>query len=219
MSFKDIALFLHSCWHASPLRPRRYYWDHTTDDQLDNVVQLLSNPNDPERIEIRKALAAYQPLTLLDAGCGPGTELVGYKQQNLQLRYTGLDGSHRMLQLVKQKHPDATFVRGSLDLLPFADGSYDVVLLKHVLEHQPDYQNTVRQAVRVARRAVLINFFHKPLRLPMDIHLKDRRGFWNNWYSRSRFESYVRRLGVQSFEIIRTIGTAGQSAEVYVLKK
>lgn len=219
MIFKDIALFLHSCWHASPLRPRRYYWDHTSDDQLDNVVQLLSNPNDPERIEIRRILAALGPLTLLDAGCGPGTELVGYKQDALHVRYTGLDGSHRMLQLVRQKHPDATFVRGSLEQLPFAEGGYDVVLLKHVLEHQPDYRNTVRQAVRVARQAVVINFFHKPLPVPFDIHLKDRRGFWNNWYSRSKFEAYLRTLPLVSFEKLRTTGTAGQTAEIYVLKK
>jgi SAM-dependent methyltransferase len=216
---RDIALFLHSVAHARAWRPRRYYWDATRPQELDHVVELLSNPQDPERIEIRRVLADAGVKTLLDAGCGPATELAGYRQAGLTLRYTGLDGSQRMLGVARDRHPDARFVRGALERMPFANESFDAVLLKHVLEHQADYRPVLNEALRVARRMVIINFFHRLLPVRRDIRLMDRRGFWNNWYSRPSFTNLLKALGVSRFEVIRTRGTARQTAEIYLLTK
>ncbi len=214
---RDLALLIHSAYHATLARPQRYYWDHAQRQEFDDLVGLLSNINDPERVEIRRILRERSVRSLLDAGCGPATELLGYKQERLPLAYTGLDQSQSMLELCCKRHPEAAFVRGALDDMPFADRGFDAVLLKHVLEHQSDYPDVVREAVRVARRLVVINFFHRLLPLGRDIHLKDRRGFWNNWYSRRRFEAFLKTLPIRSFEKSRTLGTARQTAEIYLL--
>jgi len=217
---RDIALFTHSILHSTLVgASRRDYWDRARPEELGHVVELLSHTDDPERFEIRRVLQELKPRTLLDAGCGPGTEFEGYKRAGLNLSYTGLDGSEKMLAVARSNHPDARFIRGSLDMLPFGDRSFDVVLLKHVLEHQPDYRPVLREAVRVSRRAVVVNFFHRLLPLPFDVSLRDRRGFWNNWYSRRRFENLVRSLPISHFEDHRTLGTAKQTAEVYVLRR
>lgn len=216
---RDVALFAHSVFHSRLIRPRAYYWDATKEEELDHVVELLSNTDDPERVEIRRVLREEKIARLLDAGCGPATELGGYKKDGLTLRYAGLDGSRRMLGVARSRHPEASFIRGGLERLPFADSAFDGVLLKHVLEHQADYQPVLREAVRVASRVVIVNFFHRPLPGTRDVILRDRRGFWNNWYSRSRFEAFARSLPVQSLTTKRAVGTAGQTAEVYVLRK
>lgn len=218
--FRDIALFLHSAFHATRLAPgRRDYWDTTKEQEVEHVVSLLSETQDPERIEIRRLLRELEARSLLDAGCGPATELTGYEESALRIDYTGIDGSQRMLLRARQRHPGATFIRGSLGELPFADQSFDVVLLKHILEHQTDYRPLVRDAVRVSRRAVIINHFHRLLPLPWNVMLKDRRGFNNNWYARSKFEKFCNTLPVARHDHYRTIGTAKQTAEIYVLHR
>ena len=45
--------------------------------------------------------------------------------------------------------------------LPFIDKSFEVVLLRHVLEHLPQWlmQQALSEAMRVARRAVVVDFY------------------------------------------------------------
>ena len=217
---KDIALFAQSVLHSIGVaRPRRDYWDTTDEKELNHVVALLSHTNDPERVRVRAILNQLQARTLLDAGCGPATELAGYKQAGMRIDYTGIDGSVRMLSHARQRNPEARFVRGALEKLPFADRSFEVVLLKHILEHQGDYRPLLREAVRVADRAVIVNHFHRLLPLSFNIRLKDRRGFYNNWYSRPSFEGFVKSLGVRKVEHQWAPGASGQTAEFYILHR
>jgi hypothetical protein len=61
--------------------------------------------------------------------------------------------------------PQVAVCRGDAGALPFAPGSFDVLLLRHVLEHLPDWlmAKVLEEAVRVARRAVLIAFYAPPV--------------------------------------------------------
>jgi ubiquinone/menaquinone biosynthesis C-methylase UbiE len=217
---RDLALFAHSVYHSTVRgASRRDYWDHAQEQDLGRVVELLSHTDDPERFEIRRVLHELKPRTVLDAGCGPATEFEGYQRAGLPMTYTGIDGSERMLAMARRRYPSARLVRGALDAMPFGDRSFDVVLLKHVLEHQPDYRPVIREAVRLCRRAVVIDLFHRLLPLPFDVRLKDRRGFHNNWYARGRFEKFVQSLPLRDLEHVRTLGTAKQTAEIFVLKR
>ncbi len=47
------------------------------------------------------------------------------------------------------------------DLMPFDDGAFDVVILADVLHHEEDELHLLRDAIRVARRTVIIKD-HKP---------------------------------------------------------
>ena len=44
--------------------------------------------------------------------------------------------------------------------LPYPDGTFDVVLCSEALEHIPDYQEVLRELLRVARRSVIITVPH-----------------------------------------------------------
>jgi predicted SAM-dependent methyltransferase len=89
--------------------------------------------------------------TILDAGCGeygltafmPGANITGVDV----LPEDGIAS-------------DVNYVRGSLTDLPFDDRSFDVVVAIDVLEHlSPERRSpAVGEAVRIARRAVIITF-------------------------------------------------------------
>ena len=103
--------------------------------------------------------------------------------------------------------------------MPFAADSFDIVLLRHVLEHVRDYRPVLEEAVRVTRSLVVVDFFHALTCLPFNLNLFDPRGFWNNWYSRSQFDAFVRTLPVEAHDCVFTVGDVGQRAEVHVLQK
>jgi len=70
---------------------------------------------------------------VLDLGCGVG--FFGGTAQQRGARVTGLDFSAVALQLCRQRQPQMAVLRGDATRLPFASGSFDVVLLNDIIEH------------------------------------------------------------------------------------
>jgi SAM-dependent methyltransferase len=86
---------------------------------------------------------------LLDIGCGTGWLADDYPN------YTGIDGSPEAVQIAAAKGRNV--LHGDVDEpLPFADASFDAVVLKDVLEHVANPAALVREARRVLRGGGLL---------------------------------------------------------------
>jgi SAM-dependent methyltransferase len=81
---------------------------------------------------------------LLDVGCG-----TGWLAEHFE-RYTGIDASPEAVAAAAQRGRNV--IAGDVEQpLPFADQSFDAVVLKDVLEHVGDPAALVREAHRVLR--------------------------------------------------------------------
>jgi 2-polyprenyl-3-methyl-5-hydroxy-6-metoxy-1,4-benzoquinol methylase len=85
-------------------------------------------------------------LRLLDAGCGTGR--FSAVAAGRGARVTSLDVGERLLAKVAEKC-DSERVVGSVERLPFGDGSFDVVLCSEVVEHLRSPRDGVRELARV----------------------------------------------------------------------
>lgn len=215
--------FAYTVRHSSLFkRPSKDFWDNGSSQKLSSIVDNLSDPNDEERIEIKRILGDIGVGSVLDVGCGPSTEYLSYKNNGSlkDVSYVGVDISQKMIDISRKRFPGIDIVRGDGENLPFADFSFDAVVLKHVLEHQPDgYKKSVAEAIRVARKCVVIDFFLPPLTLPFDVNLTDANGVSANWYSESRFREFAFTLPISYLEKSRARNKYGQWASVYTLRK
>ena len=102
--------------------------------------------------------------TLLDVGCGPGALWPHLDSECPQMKCIGLDVTQEMLATAHRLFPKVGCLRGDAGCLPFADAMFEVVLLRHVLEHLPHWlmENAISEAMRVAKHAVVIDFFVPP---------------------------------------------------------
>jgi SAM-dependent methyltransferase len=95
--------------------------------------------------------------TVLDYGCGPGHDLIGFAEQNHQLRLIGMDVSPTSLAETELRlglhGKEAELVRiGENDpQLPLPDGSIDVIHSSGVLHHTPDPERIMREFARVLK--------------------------------------------------------------------
>lgn len=112
-------------------------------------------------------LSLFTESSVLDIGCGDGEMLMDLSKRHAQLRAVGLDISPVAIERAKASGLDCR-VADITKFLPFEGQSFDAVLLMDVLEHLFEPEDVLREAVRVAKKAVYIsvpNFVSLPARI------------------------------------------------------
>jgi 2-polyprenyl-3-methyl-5-hydroxy-6-metoxy-1,4-benzoquinol methylase len=100
-----------------------------------------------------KAGRAGEKLDVVDIGCGAGTQSLMWAESGH--RVIGIDINEPLVGIARkrlaQKGLKARFDVGSATSLPYADASFDVVLIPELLEHVADWQSCIDEALRVLR--------------------------------------------------------------------
>ena len=134
---------------ATPDGKRRYVRRlfATIADRYDFITVALSYGQDRRWKTRLLALAALRADDrLLDLACGTGDLLFAAADT---VRFaTGLDVTHRMLQLAQAKRR-APLVTGDMQALPFAPASFTVVTTGYGLRNVPDLRGAIREIHRV----------------------------------------------------------------------
>jgi ubiquinone/menaquinone biosynthesis C-methylase UbiE len=86
---------------------------------------------------------------IADIGCGTGAFTVLLQERGYQP--TGLDISPKSIALARHKFPQIEFVEGDAEAMPFADASFDGVLLSGIVHHFPDPRRLAKQVYRVLK--------------------------------------------------------------------
>jgi ubiquinone/menaquinone biosynthesis C-methylase UbiE len=95
--------------------------------------------------------------SVLDVGCGTGTLTMAAKRHvGAEGRVVGIDASPEMIARARKKAAraglDITFDTATIEAMPFADGSFDVVVSSAMLHHLPD--ETRRKGLQEVRRVL-----------------------------------------------------------------
>jgi SAM-dependent methyltransferase len=87
--------------------------------------------------------------SVLDIGCGSGLALSLAASRGA--RTSGIDISAALLEVARRRVPGADLREGGLDVLPFADASFDAVLAINALQFAADPAGALREVHRVLR--------------------------------------------------------------------
>lgn len=122
------------------------------DDQLLRARQDMHERFSEYRADVRAWVTDRIPFSsgvdLLDIGCGNGRYFPHYARRGA--RVVGIDLFSGMLESASRAG-DVELVAAAAGSLPFADGSFDVVCLNHVLGFAPDRLQALREAHRALR--------------------------------------------------------------------
>jgi len=123
------------------------------------LVQFLN------RVYLRNITALVHraaPRRLLDVGCGEGVVLRHLDRHLKGVTVVGLDVDGTGLR-VAQSQNSVSLVQSSVYALPFAQGSFDLVLCCEVLEHVDDPDAALAELARVSSHRVLLSVPNEPI--------------------------------------------------------
>jgi demethylmenaquinone methyltransferase/2-methoxy-6-polyprenyl-1,4-benzoquinol methylase len=125
----------------------------TIADRYDLITRLLSFGRDRHWKERLAALAEPRSgAAALDLACGTGDIACALARRGA--RVTGLDLTHRMLQLAQVRRCSGQplrFVTGDMMALPFADASFDLVTTGYGIRNVPRIDPALSEIRRVLR--------------------------------------------------------------------
>lgn len=131
--------------------------------------------------------------SVLDVGCGPGWNLDHFLQYGPLVSYRGEDYSERFVRVANQRHPGLFFLGDCRDLKHKRD-SFDVVILQDCLEHTNGYEGPVNEALRVARKRVIISFWHLDGNEGTEHINDDGNDGYGAWYDKTKWEEFLNSL-------------------------
>jgi len=113
----------------------------------------------PNRMNIvRWALDCF-PESILEIGCLDGCYIEKLRLMGYKGGYLGVDVARRHLKAAAKLHPRERFQFGDIRNLMFHDGEFDLVMLSDVIQHLSDHKKPIAEALRVARRFVLVSVY------------------------------------------------------------
>lgn len=121
-------------------------------------IKIIREGLDPYRLELTNAamltlVAPGEGMTLLDAGCGEGYLSRLFAERGAKV--TGIDGCARFVEAAQQAADlqglDAKYDFGAVESLPYAEGTFDVVVANHVLNELPAIEPALREFARVLK--------------------------------------------------------------------
>ena len=160
-----------------------------------------------DRLERTLALLPGGVRSVLDVGVGEGDWLRLLAESRPGIELNALDLSPQRLADLEVTHEDGRAIgkhQGDVTKMPFEDGSIEVVTLLEVIEHVPDWEAAVTDALRVAGRGVLITVpYREMLQSTVCVHCHQPTPLWGHLhsYDESAFDGFADRARI-AFKLI-----------------
>jgi ubiquinone/menaquinone biosynthesis C-methylase UbiE len=170
-------------------------------------------------------------ISVLDIGCGTGTQLALYRRPGCRL--FGVDTSEAMLKAARRKLGESAELRSEdASSLTFPDRMFDLVTMVLVLhelpaELRPAVLSECRRVVKAGGRVLIIDFNFGPYPFPMGYIWRLVRRFFERISGREHYAHYLdfkKRGGLDPlvsearFAVDKRVTSEHKVAAVYLLK-
>ncbi len=194
--------------------------DFMVTDELWGENQGVENPSRMGWHKyLRARVANGREIRALEIGFGSGVDYYALDREGLldkgKVEYFGADVTHKFVDYAKDNFTKMKPVLTNGYDLPFEDNFFDVVYLRHILEHQTHYRPLLSEIFRVCRGHVYLVFFIALSDEECD-SIRPSESFYHNVYSRKHFYSFVKQMGYVPNEI-GTYCKNGKTDQIFIL--
>lgn len=166
------------------------WWNNNAEARISDFTVWVGDYNQPSKVYCRNYIAQKQYKNIIDCGCGLATDYFGFKNDNYDLNYTGLDSCTYFVNL--NKECGIPMIEAELEgALPPAINAYDCVYCREVIEHLSSWKKTIPEMIRIASKEVIIVWFIKPEPGEDKINYWEEEDLYHNLYSKDKLEEML----------------------------
>lgn len=166
------------------------WWNKNSENRIQDFVGWVGDHSQITKSFCRKYVISKQYKSIIDCGCGLGSEYFGYKHDKYEIEYTGLDSCKHFIE--QNSKNSIIMVEAELEKeLPLLDNSFECVFCRGVIEHLSAYEKTLSEFIRVAQKEVLIGWFIKPDDQEEKIDYWVEEDLYHNRYNKQALEKYL----------------------------
>jgi len=197
------------------------YWEDQICKDRHRFAEFQSCLERNPRERIYDALKTYGHKTLLDVGCGLA---IDYEYcRDIQIEYSGVDITESFVLTAQQKYPGVEIKVGRIQDLPFENEEKDIVMVRSVFEHLPEFEPALTELTRVAKHLVVIGWFLPPTDEEEIVLFKKQKGgsVYRNIYSKTRVAKAFKDNNLEIIEkiIIEKEDSSRNYMETWVCRK
>ncbi len=179
---------------VSAKRPCEQWWEQTLEDKvsLETFRDWLGNAQAPSRKTFRNYIKERGYTSMLDAACGLCIDYWGIQNEEIAIKYTGLDVTERLVSANCTN--GVNVVLGSIESIPFEDGAFELTYGRHILEHLEGFETALDELIRCASKEALVTFFLIPsarTHNTISVGLDNGYPIYHNVYSKWRIERHI----------------------------
>ncbi len=163
-------------------------------DTAEGFLKWMGGLDAPDR-KLTTKLFNEDSKTFLDVGCGVAHEYFALKHYKCDYHYTGVDITPEFVRLA-QEEGIPVYLSSAEDII-FYDSTFDIVHMRHVVEHMNNFERPISEMIRVGKEQVIISFFIKPTSKPTWINCEQSQYMttinkdmviYNNRYNKESIE-------------------------------
>lgn len=203
------------------------FWNMLMGSEEDAGQYMLSYGEGPGT-DTRHVLSNFVNIgeSVLDVGCGPGWNMEHFAEYGPMIkRYKGVDYASYFVNAANARRKGKFSPEYALPFevqdcrdLKEPDKSWDVVIIQDCLEHTNGYEKPLKEALRVARKRVIVGFWHLMWEKDEDNEVNDDgNDGWGAWYSASKWERYLDSLGLHWLHH-QMIDHQGKPRDFYIIE-
>jgi hypothetical protein len=178
--------------HLCAVEEYESWWEKCleTSVPLSTFDGWLGDIHAQSRIAMRTHVKKMGYQSLLDIPSGLCTEYFGFKHDQMQIEYQGLDITSRLVKIAhKQNIP---VLEGDIKSIPFANNRFEICYARHILEHLASYEQAIDELIRVASKEVLITFFMRPSDVPfINLFYYENHLLYSNVFNKTEMEQFI----------------------------
>lgn len=154
---------------------------------------------------MKKLLEKSQGKNILDVACGTGRFFHLYGKRKIY----GIDISEDQLKEAKKKDRKAILKKCDAENISYPDNKFDVVITSQFIEHIPQYENVIKEMVRVCKKggSLIIDFpnKHSLTYFPTKTRLLFGKIPYLNLFSKKQIENLARKFNLEIKEWEHTV--------------
>jgi len=175
------------------------WWNtNMNENMLSTFTGWVGDFNVESKKKVRDYIISKKYESILDVGCGLCDTYYAYKNENYEIKYTGLDSCKYFVDKAKEQNID--IIESDMNTINLEDSSYDVVYGRHILEHLPTFKNALSEFIRISKFETIIIFFIKPLEAE-EIRYDSGLDLYHNIYSKKDIEDYLQNYNFEWLDV------------------